>query len=465
MTGRPHLGATLVSRHLLGVAAAALAVGLLAGVPLRVAAQRSPGREAAAIRDAFLHAWDGYERYAWGHDELRPLSNGYRDWYPASLLMTPVDGYDTMVLMGLTAQADSAKRLILDSLTFDRDFPVQVFEITIRELGGLLSAYQLDGDPRFLALARDLGTRLLPAFGSPTGMPYRFVNLRTGTVSGSVSNPAEVGTLMLEFGTLSKLTGDERYYDAAKGAVVALFARRSPLGLVGSAIDVRTGAWTDPDSHVSGGIDSYYEYLLKAWLLFRDPDFGRMWDSSIAAANRYLADDRPTGLWYGHADMNRGARTLTHFGALDAFWAAELAKSGDTARAGRLMQSIYRMWTASGIEPEELDYVTMQVVSPGYELRPEALESAYYLYRITGEERYRAMARLMVDSLFRYTRAATGFSALASVVTKERRDRMESYFLAETLKYAWLTFAPPAALDFDAVVFNTEAHPLRRTWR
>jgi Glycosyl hydrolase family 47 len=447
------------------VATAALALALLDPQGRGLRAQKPPAEAAGTIRQAFLHAWDGYVRYAWGHDELRPLTRSYRDWYPATLLMTPVDGYDTMVLMGLTAQADSAKRLILDSLHFDRDFPVQVFEITIRELGGLLSAYQLDGDPRFLALARDLGTRLLPAFGSPTGMPYRFVNLHTGAVSGPVSNPAEIGTLMLEFGTLSKLTDDPRYYDAAKRAVVALFGRRSAIGLVGSAIDVRTGAWTDPDSHVSGGIDSYYEYLLKSWLLFRDRDFRRMWDSSIAAVNRYLADDRPTGFWYGHADMNTGVRTLPHFGALDAYFAAELAKSGDTLRAGRLMQSIYRMWTTWGIEPEELDYATMQVTSPGYELRPEALESAYYLYRITGDGRYRAMSRVMVDSLFHYTRTPAGFAALASVVTKQQRDRMESYFLAETLKYAWLTFAPPAVLDFDAVIFNTEAHPLRRTWR
>ena len=444
--------------------AAVLAAGLAA--PRRAAAQQPPDeQQAAAIRQAFLHAWDGYRRYAWGHDELLPISRGYRDWYPASFLMTPVDGYDTMLLMGLTDEAAGAKVLILDSLSFDRDFPVQVFEITIRLLGGLLSAYQLDGDVRFLALARDLGTRLLPAFGSPTGMPYRYVNLRTGAVSGPVSNPAEVGTLMLEFGTLSRLTGDPRYYDAAKRAVVALFARRSALGLVGSAIDVRTGAWTEKDSHVSGGIDSYYEYLLKAWLLFRDADFERMWDSSIAAVQGHLADRRPTGLWYGHADMDTGARTLTHFGALDAFFAAALARSGDTLRAGQLMQSIYRMWTTFGIEPEELDYVTMGVVAPGYELRPEALESAYYLYRITGEERYRAMGRAMVDSLFRATRTEVGFAALRSVVTKEPRDRMESYFLAETLKYAWLLFSPRTALDFDAVVFNTEAHPLRRTWR
>jgi mannosidase alpha-like ER degradation enhancer 2 len=442
---------------------AAVAALAIAGVRPGSGQTAAP-QEAAAVREAFLHAWDGYTRWAWGHDELLPLTHGRRDWHTASLLMTPVDAFDTMLLMGLSDQAARAKRLILDSLSFDRDFPVQVFEITIRELGGLLSAYQMDGDPRFLALARDLGNRLLPAFASPTGMPFRFVNLRTGATSGPVSNPAEVGTLMLEFGTLARLTGEPRFYDAAKRAVVALFDRRSPAGLVGSTIDVRTGAWIDRDSHVSGGIDSYYEYLLKSWLLFRDPDFERMWDSSIAAIDRHLADERPTGLWYGHADMDSGQRTLTHFGALDAFFAAVLAKSGDTVRAGRLMESIFRMWTTFGIEPEELDYVTMRPVAEGYELRPEALESAYYLYRITGDARYREMGRVMLDSLFRYTRTETGFSALSSVVTKQHRDRMESYFLAETLKYAWLLFAPPAALDFDAVVFNTEAHPLRRTW-
>ena len=448
------------------VRASALLLGacLAVSLPPRLAAQPSPSAEAAAVKEAFLHAWSAYERYAWGHDELLPLSRGHRDWYPASFVMTPVDAFDTMLLMGLTGEAARAKALILDSLTFDRDFPVQVFEATIRLLGGLNTAFQMDGDPRFLALARDLGARLLPAFGSPTGMPYRFVNLRTGAVSGPVSNPAEIGTLMLEFGTLSKLTGDGRYYDAAKRAVVALFGRRSRIGLVGSTINVETGAWEDRDSHVSGGIDSYYEYLLKSWLLFRDPDFERMWDSSVAPVNRYLPDDRPTGFWYGHADMDSGARTLTHFGALDAFFAAVLARSGDTARAGRLMQSIFRMWTTFGIEPEELDYATMQPVAAGYVLRPEAIESAYYLYRITGDQRYREMGRVMVDSLFRYCGAETGFAALRSVVTKERRDQMESFFLAETLKYAYLLFAPPTALDFDAVVFNTEAHPIRRTW-
>ena len=135
------------------------------------------------------------------------------------------------------------------------------------------------------------------------------------------------------------------------------------------------------------------------------------------------------------------------------------------ARAARLMQSTYSMWTTFGIEPEELDYVTMRPTYPGYVLRPEAIESAYYLYRTTGERRWQEMGRVMVDSLLHYTRSDAGFAALTSAVTKEKRDQMESFFLAETLKYAYLLFAPPAALDFDAVVFNTEAHPIRRTWK
>ena len=118
--------------------AVALGGALLAGAAGTAVAQtRSPAQEAGLIRAAFLHAWDGYVQYAWGHDQLRPLTRGYRDWYPASLEMTPLDGFDTMLLMGLKAQAARARHLILDSLSFDRDFPVQVFEVTIRELGGI----------------------------------------------------------------------------------------------------------------------------------------------------------------------------------------------------------------------------------------------------------------------------------------------------------------------------------------
>src|SRR5206468_7304504 len=172
-----------------------------------------------------------------------------------------------------------------------------------RLLGGLLSAYQATGDPRLLALAEDLGNRLLPAFASPTGMPYMFVNLKTGRTSGARSNPAEIGTLLLEFGTLSKLTGKPVFYEKAKNAVVQLYKRRSKIGLVGEEIDVETGQWTSRASHVGGGIDSYYEYLLKCARLFGDQDCANMWKESVRALNKRLADDVPTGLWYGQVDM------------------------------------------------------------------------------------------------------------------------------------------------------------------
>src|SRR5271157_4437191 len=271
------------------------------------------------VRQEFLHAWDAYKQYAWGHDELRPLSKGFHDWYSVSLLMTPVDALDTMVLMGLKPQADEARELIATKLSFDQDIYVKNFEITIRLLGGLLSDYQLTGDKRLLALAQDLGNRLLPAFDSPTGMPYVEVNLKTGKVRNPDTNPAEIGTLLIEFGTLSKLTVEPVYYEKAKRALVELYNRRSPIGLVGSGINVETGKWTDPTSHIGGGIDSYYEYQLKCWLLFGDKDCEQMWKTSTAAVNKYLAQDVSTGFWYGQADMNTGKLTGHYFGALDAF--------------------------------------------------------------------------------------------------------------------------------------------------
>jgi hypothetical protein len=420
---------------------------------------------AAAVRREFVHAWSGYKRYAWGHDELLPLSKSYHDWYGHSLLMTPVDALDTMILMGLTDDAREARELIDTTLSFDQDIYVKNFEITIRLLGGLLSGYQLSGDKRLLMLAEDLGTRLLPAFNSPTGMPYVEVNLKTGKVRNPHTNPAEVGTLLLEFGTLSRLTGNPVYYDKAKRAVVALYARRSPLGLVGSAIDVETGVWSDSTSHIGGGIDSYYEYLLKAWLLFGDQDCRRMWEASARAANEYLSEDVSGGLWYGQANMYSGARLSHHFEALAAFFPGTLALSGDLDRARRLQTSTFLMWTTFGVEPEMIDYRSMTIVDDGYELRPEIIESAYYLHHFTGDERYREMGRTFLRDLVACCRTDVGYAALTGVRTHTQRDAMESYFLAETLKYLYLLFAAPGVVDLRDHVFNTEAHPLAKSSR
>jgi len=452
-------------RSLLAILSAAIVLVLSTpAAAQRPAAQSVLARE---VRAEFLHAWNGYQKYAWKHDDLKPLSKSYHDWYAEPLLMTPVDALDTMILMGLKDEARTTREYIAANLSFDKDISVQNFEITIRLLGGLLSAYEMANDQRLLNLADDLGNRLLPVFNSPTGLPYRYVNLKTGAVRGNVTNPAEAGTLLIEFGVLSRHTHKQIYYDKAKRALVEIYKRRSPIGLVGTWINVETGQWTDTDSHLSGAIDSYYEYLLKCKLLFADAECARMWKDSETAINQYLRDEtkgrmKPE-LWYGHADMNSGKRTATTYGALDAFFPAVLALSGDLRRARLLQQSSFTMWTLHGIEPEELDYQTMQVKSPGYPLRPEIIESAYYLYRLTGDRAYQRMGETMWRDFVKYCRTDEGYAALKSVVTKEKADSMQSFLLAETFKYFYLLFAPRQTLDFDRVIFNTEAHPLKRS--
>jgi mannosidase alpha-like ER degradation enhancer 2 len=419
---------------------------------------------ASEVKAEFRHAWNGYKKYAWGHDDLLPLSKTYRDWYGQTLLMTPVDSLDSLILLGFKEEAEATRKYITENLSFDKDIYVQNFEITIRILGGLLSAYQMTNDKKLLALADDLGTRLLPVFDSPTGLPYRYVNLKTGKTRGEVSNPAETGTLLIEFGTLAKLTQKPVFYEKAKRALTETYNRRSPLGLVGTNINVETGKWTNTDSHISAEIDSYYEYLLKCAILFDDADCKKMWQESIKAINKYYADEVRGELWYGHVDMNTGKRTATVYGALDAFFPAILALSGDLERAKRLQDSGFKMWTKHGIEPEEFDYQKQEVTSGGYPLRPEIVESTYYLYQYTGDEKYLQMGKTFFDDLVKYCKTDIAYAGMKDVVTKERADYMHSFLFAETFKYYYLLFAPPKTLDFKKVVFNTEAHPIKKTW-
>ena len=447
-------------------------------VPLASAQGVHRERLVAEVRTEFLHAWNGYKKYCWGHDDLKPLSKTCRDWYGTPVLMTAVDSLDSLYLLGFKKDADETREYIAKNLNFDKDISVQNFEITIRVLGGLLSAYQITNDKRLLALADDLGKRLLPVFDSPTGLPYKFVNLKTGKVGEAVTNPAETGTLIIEFGTLSKLTGKPIYYEKAKRALVETYKRRSKIGLVGTNIDVESGKWTNPDSHVSAEIDSYYEYLLKCWLLFGDAECRTMWEDSISKVHTYLADEgedmsrknvtgpmKTGALWYGHADMNTGKRTETTTGALDAFFPGLLVLDGDLNRARALQDSMFKMWQVHGIEPEVYNYRTGKVENGGYPLRPEIVESTYYLYQYTKDPKYLAMGETMWRGFVRHCRTDVAYAGLKSVETKEKTDYMHSFVLAETLKYFYLLFSPGKTVDLKTIVFNTEAHPMRRTWK
>lgn len=450
---------------LLCVLAAGLLGTLVPGPPVRAQAYDAArsAQMAARVREEFLHAWGAYRQYAWGHDALKPLSREPRDWYGQSLLMTPIDAFDTLLLMGLKSEAQETRELIVHTLSFDRDVEVKHFEIVIRLLGGLLSSYQLTGDARLLRLADDLGTRLLPAFDSPTGLPFVYVNLRTGKTRGTISNPAEAA-LIIEYGTLARLTGKALYYERAMRALRAVYARRSPRDLVGERFDVLSGEWTNTSSHVGARIDSYYEYLWKCWRLFHDPRCQSMWQKSSAAARRYYPQEVNGTLWYGEVDMYSGTARASEYGALAAFFPGLLAYSGHLSEARRLHAASVQMWDVSGIEPEAYDFRAARITDAAYPLRPEIIESTWYLYRLTGEGQYRVLGEKLFTDFVRYCRTASAYAALADVRTKEQADDMESFVFAETFKYFYLLFAPPATLDPDVVVLNTEAHPMRNTW-
>src|SRR6187549_3372022 len=102
-------------------------IGVVCG-PTCLAQTTNRKQLAAEVKAEFLHAWNGYKKYAWGHDDLKPLSKTYHDWYAQPLLMTPVDALDTMILMGLDDEATTTKKYILDNLSFDKDIEVQNFE-------------------------------------------------------------------------------------------------------------------------------------------------------------------------------------------------------------------------------------------------------------------------------------------------------------------------------------------------
>jgi hypothetical protein len=351
--------------------------------------------------------------------------------------------------------------MIFEGLNFKKDMEVQLFEVSIRFLGGLISSYELDGDPRFLNLAEDLGKRLLPAFKSPTGMPYRYINLKNGKTRDPLSNPAEIGTYLLEFGKLTQYTGDSIYYKTAKKASFEVFNRRSTIGLVGTTIDVNTGKWVNTESQIGARIDSYYEYLFKAWLLFGDMECKAAWDTSNAAIIKYLYVKIPTGAFFRRVDMNTGQETHPYYGALDAFYAGILALSGNLTLAENIQQGNTYMWVKFHIEPEEFNFRNDSVIDPGYPLRPENLESCFYLYRMTKDDQYVRLCKRMIDDIISKCKTSCGFAAVKDVRTMELEDSMESFFFAETLKYAYLIFAPESTLDLSKTVFTTEAHPLK----
>jgi hypothetical protein len=417
---------------------------------------------AQEVKNEFKRSWESYKKYAWGHDVLMPITKTHSDWYAQSLHISPIDAYSTMRVMGLDAEADEVYHYILDSVDFNKDLFVKTFEVNIRILGGLLAMFQYTEDPKILDLAEDFGIRMLPAFESPTGMPYYWVNLKTGEVKGAEINVAEGGSYTFEMGILSHFTGNPVFYEKAKRATKAIFDRRSEIGLIGERTNVETGEWTDERSHIGCCIDSYYEYMYKSWLLFGDDESKAMWDESLEAINKYIAEDYDGNLWYAQVDMNTGEVMNRIVTLYDAYFPGVLTLNNDLDRAKKNQASWNQLWNKNGLEPMVYDYGLDSITGPNYDLNPEIIESAWYLWETTGEDKYRQMLEKYFADLKLYCRNDVAFTSMENVITKERKDYMPTFFFAETLKYLYLGFSEDEKNYLDNYVFSTEAHPFRK---
>ncbi|MFF7725194.1 glycoside hydrolase family 47 protein [Streptomyces sp. NPDC008001] len=419
--------------------------------------------KAQEIRAEFLHAWEGYKRFAWGHDEVQPVSGRHREFFARNhpVGLSIIEAVDTLHLMELDAEVDRCVGWIKDRLDFDVDADFQVFEAAIRLVGGLLSAYLATGERELLHRCTDLADRLLPAFtASPTGMPYRYVNLRTGRVSGATLPVAEIGTNVLEFGTLSRLTGDARYRRAADGALRAVVRRRSSLDLLATRMNVETGRWADRESiAVNPPADSFYEYLWGAWEMFGDADCRNWFRMFTDAMRRHQAERVDDRLWFKHVDFRTGELISRRASSLSV---AVLPVGG----ANELAADHYRSWTAVldkyEIVPEEIDYSSLRALSPRNDLRPEYANCAFQLYWRTGDPYYRTTAWRYFRNLRTHHRVPGGYTVLTDVTKRPmaKGDHCPAYVFAENFKWLYLTFADPPRFDYDRGYLSTEGKVL-----
>uniref|UniRef100_A0A668UES3 alpha-1,2-Mannosidase n=1 Tax=Oreochromis aureus TaxID=47969 RepID=A0A668UES3_OREAU len=420
------------------------------------------------------HAWKGYKDFAWGHDELRPVSKSYSEWF--GLGLTLIDALDTMWILNLKEEFEEAKAWVATKLTFNKNVDVNLFETTIRILGGLLSTYHLTGETLFLDKAKDIGSRLLPAFNTPSKIPYSDVNIGKGTAHPphwtSDSTVAEVTSIQLEFRELTEFCRKE-VFDAVVEIMKQVHKLDGKLdGLVPMFINTNNGQFTHQGIYTLGArADSYYEYLLKQWIQGGKKENQLLEDYLQAIEGikkNLLQKSSPNGLTFvGEVSHGQFSPKMDH---LVCFLPGTLAlgsynglPSDHMDLARQLMETCYQMYVQmeTGLSPE---IVYFNILGSEHNLlRPETVESLFYLYRFTKDHKYQDWGWEILQNFNRYSKVC-GYTSINNVRDPDYpnpRDKMDSFFLGETLKYFYLLFSDdPNFISLDQFVFNTEAHPL-----
>ncbi|KFQ98886.1 Mannosyl-oligosaccharide 1,2-alpha-mannosidase IB, partial [Opisthocomus hoazin] len=430
------------------------------------------------------HAWDNYRQYGWGHNELKPIArkgHSTNIFGNSQMGATIVDALDTLYIMGLHDEFREGQEWIDKNLDFSVNSEVSVFEVNIRFIGGLLAAYYLSGQEVFKIKAVQLAGKLLPAFNTPTGIPWAMVNLKSGVgrnwgwASAGSSILAEFGTLHMEFVHLSYLTGDPVYYNKVMHIRKLLQKMDRPNGLYPNYLNPRTGRWGQRCYYVTASA-----YLLKAWLMSdkMDTEARKMYDDAIEAIEKHLIRKSSGGLTFigewknGHLERKMGHLTCFAGGmfALGADGSRD-DKAGHYLQLGaEIAHTCHESYdrTTLKLGPEAFKFdggveaVAVRQNEKYYILRPEVIETYWYMWRFTHDPKYRQWGWEATQAIDKYCRVSGGFSGVKDVYSSSPTydDVQQSFFLAETLKYLYLLFSNDDLLPLDNWVFNTEAHPL-----
>ncbi|NXT08218.1 MA1C1 mannosidase, partial [Prunella fulvescens] len=451
-------------------------------------------------------AWDNYKQYALGKNELRPLTkNGHiGNMFGGLRGATVIDALDTLYIMELEEEFQEAKQWVEKSFDLNVNGEASLFEVNIRYIGGLLATYYLTGEEVFKSKALELGEKLLPAFNTPTGIPRggslfspcSGMSWSWGWASAGSSILAEFGTLHLEFLHLSQLSGNPVFAEKAKHnpspvCVVCALSQvmnirrvlsrvEKPQGLYPNFLSPVTGSWVQHHVSIGGLGDSFYEYLIKSWLMSdkRDSEAKKMYDDALEAIEKHLVKKSAGGLTY-IAEWRGGIldHKMGHLACFSGGMIALGAEHGTGDRRQRHMElaaeitsTCHESYTRSDtrLGPEAFRFeagseaMATRLSERYYILRPEVVESYMYLWRLTHEPKYRLWGWEVVQALEKYCRVEAGFSGIRDVyTTTPSHDNMQqSFFLAETLKYLYLLFCEDDVLSLEDWVFNTEAHPL-----
>uniref|UniRef100_A0A6Q2XRA7 alpha-1,2-Mannosidase n=1 Tax=Esox lucius TaxID=8010 RepID=A0A6Q2XRA7_ESOLU len=437
------------------------------------------------VKEMMKFAWDNYKSFAWGKNELRPLTkNGHiGNMFGGLRGASIVDSLDTLYIMGLIDEYNDAKEWVETSLDLNSNGEASLFEVNIRYVGGLLSAYYLTGEEMFKRKVLELGEKLLPAFNTPTGIPRGVINLGSGTswswgwASAGSSILAEFGTLHLEFVHLSELSNNPIYTEKVMNIRRLLNKIEKPHGLYPNFLSPVSGNWVQHHVSIGGLGDSFYEYLIKSYLMSdkTDEEAKNMYYSALEAIEANLVQKSPGGLTY-MAEWRGGI--LDHkMGHLACFSGGMVGIGADDGApekrqhfldlAAEITHTCHESYTTK-LGPEAFRFdggaeaTATRLSDRYYILRPEVIESYMYMWRLTHDPKYREWGWEAVEALEQHCRVEAGFSGIRDVYaqTVSHDNMQQSFFLSETLKYLYLLFSDDDLLPLEDWVFNTEAHPL-----